>query len=173
MGGGSGAVLSLSKNGTRPSAHPPPCMFIPADLSHALTCAGSFKGRVCEPTASISWRSVHRARFPAFCRDPGRWPGLSPRSSQRTQRRRRPLEGGGGHGLEGGEIPTTADRTAGLQGRRHRDPGGLADGAASGRFPGGGMRSVFSEFRGRHTWDSAGTSELSRQRFSSFLVQAF
>ena len=39
----------------------------------------------------------------------------------------------------------TADRTTGLQGRRHRDPGGMADVAASGRFPGGGMRSGPSE----------------------------
>ena len=59
---------------------------------------------------------------------------------------RRPLEGGGGPGLEGGGIPTAADRTPGL--RRERGSAIRAAWltmAACGRLPGGGTRCVVSE----------------------------
>jgi hypothetical protein len=40
----------------------------------------------------------------------------------------------------------TADRTADLQGRRHRDPGGMADVAGSGRFLGAECEVRFPSF---------------------------
>ena len=45
--------------------------------------------------------------------------------------------GGRGRRSEKRRHADTANRLAGLQGRRHRDPGGMGDVAASGRSPGG------------------------------------
>jgi len=69
------------------------------------------------------------------------------------------VKGGGGIlGQEKRRHDDTADRTHGLQGRRHRDPGGMADVAACGRLLGAECEVRFPSLRGRHTWDSAGVS---------------